>query len=35
MPREDTIITNPYFPCKLLQDRGLTLNVVHFWHDKE
>ncbi|CAJ0644012.1 2675_t:CDS:2, partial [Entrophospora sp. SA101] len=31
--REDTIVTDPYWPCSKLQDRGL--NVVHFWHNKE
>ncbi|KAF0357827.1 P-loop containing nucleoside triphosphate hydrolase protein [Gigaspora margarita] len=30
---EDSIIENPYWPHKQLQERGL--NVVHFWHDKE
>ncbi len=31
--REDYIVTNPYWPCEKLQERGL--NVVHFWHDRE
>jgi hypothetical protein len=31
--REDSVVSNPYWPCEKLQDKGL--NVVHFWHDKE
>jgi len=31
--REDYVVTNPYWPCEKLQERGL--NVVHFWHDRE
>ena len=31
--REDFVVSDPYWPCKKLQERGL--NVVHFWHDKE
>ena len=30
---EDYIVTNPYWPCEKLQERGL--NVIHFWHDRE
>jgi hypothetical protein len=31
--RGDNVTTNPFWPCKSLQDKGL--NVVHFWHDNE
>ncbi|CAG8578482.1 2256_t:CDS:2 [Diversispora eburnea] len=31
--REDYIVSNPYWPCGKLQEKGL--NVVHFWHDRE
>ncbi|CAG8449423.1 966_t:CDS:2 [Acaulospora morrowiae] len=29
---EDSVTSDPYWPCEKLQDRGL--NVVHFWHDE-
>ncbi|CAG8496825.1 7051_t:CDS:2 [Funneliformis mosseae] len=29
---EDSVASDPYWPSKKLQDRGL--NVVHFWHDQ-
>jgi hypothetical protein len=31
--REDSIVSDPYWPCKTLQDKGL--NVIHFWHDED
>ncbi|CAG8688922.1 4247_t:CDS:2 [Acaulospora colombiana] len=31
--REDSVVTNPYWPSEKLQEKGL--NVVHFWHDRE
>ncbi|CAG8770299.1 14970_t:CDS:2, partial [Racocetra persica] len=30
--REDSIVSDPYWPSEKLQDRGL--NVIHFWHDE-
>ena len=31
--REDFVVSDPYWPCKKLQEKGL--NVVHFWHDRD
>ncbi|CAJ0756976.1 4663_t:CDS:2 [Entrophospora sp. SA101] len=31
--REDAVVTDPYWPCNELQDKGL--NVIHLWHNKE
>ena len=30
--RENSVASDPYWPCKKLQDR--KLNVIHFWHDQ-
>ena len=30
--REDSVVSDPYWPSKKLQDRGL--NVIHFWHNE-
>ncbi|CAG8787293.1 5027_t:CDS:2, partial [Racocetra persica] len=30
--REDSVVSDPYWPSEKLQDRGL--NVIHFWHDE-
>ncbi|RIB30489.1 hypothetical protein C2G38_2152406 [Gigaspora rosea] len=31
--REGSVVSDPYWPCEKLQNRGL--NVIHFWHDEE
>ncbi|CAG8608831.1 12104_t:CDS:2, partial [Acaulospora morrowiae] len=33
LSREDFVITNLYWPCEKLHEKGL--NAIHFWHDKE
>ncbi|CAG8574194.1 8344_t:CDS:1 [Funneliformis mosseae] len=30
---EDFVVTNPYWPGKRFQDKGL--NVAHFWHNRD
>ena len=30
--REDSVVSDPYWPSEKLQDRGL--NVIHFWHNE-
>ncbi|CAG8540179.1 16127_t:CDS:2 [Cetraspora pellucida] len=30
--KEDSVVSDPYWPSEKLQDRGL--NVIHFWHDE-
>ena len=31
--REDFVVSDPYWSCEKLQEKGL--NVIHFWHDRK